>query len=131
MDRSCPIGVHRQGVKVPHAVPLLRGQTRNQRYVSLPFYLRASLILPTQDGTFNIEALKRDELVEWINTHNIGPVAKRVTKKGMHAHLLLFGMRRSHFAEIIKAISSASKHEQPTQEDIWECIREVSHALPS
>ena len=116
---------------MPHAVLLLRGQTQNQRYASWPFYLRASLILPTQDGTFNIEALKWDELVEWINTHNIGPVAKQAMKKGAHACLLLFSMRRSHFAEIIKAISSASKHEQPTQEDIQECIHKVSHALPS
>ncbi|KAN0135776.1 hypothetical protein V8E53_006416 [Lactarius tabidus] len=55
------------------------------------------------EGIFNLESLKQDELMDWINDHLTEAMSKRTTKKG--------------------AISTAPSTEQPTQEEIWEIIQ--------
>ena len=83
----------------------------------------------SKDDTFTIESLKWDELIEWINDHDIEPLAKQAMKKGMRVSTASLQHRLTPLADIIKAISSGPKQEQATRKDIWELIHKVSHIL--
>ena len=68
--------------------------------------------------------------MDWVNGHDIEALAKWAMKKGEHLTASpLFAMELTCFTEITKAISSAPEQEQPTQEDIWDCIHKVSNIL--
>ena len=83
----------------------------------------------SKDDAFTIESLKWDNLIEWINNHNIKPLAKQAMKKGMCVSTASLWHRLTPLADIIKAISSGPKQEEPTHEDIQELIHKVSHIL--
>jgi hypothetical protein len=88
------------------------------------FSPKHSLIFFQGDDSMHLEDLTRDELLGWIDGRDIEAQNRRSQKEGkpiapcLEHHLTL--------ADIIRAITTASKSEQPSEEDIQDIIDKVS-----
>ena len=84
-------------------------------------YLRTNCTdLSKEDAALTLNSLQQDELMDWVNGHDIEELAKWVMKKGEHltASLLFVNLQKS---------PRPSLWHQPIQEDIKNYIHKVSN----